>query len=397
MLCLDYGTKQGKENLDGILPYVDAVVISHSHLDHIGNIAEAVKRNPKVDIFGTERSGRIVRYQLEDMLAISQRDGNKSQRRSISLDDIVNTMNRWQSKPYRQTFSSKGFDVTLYNAGHIPGSALTEVKKNGKRVVYTGDINLEGNVLGETPDLEHIEKDPDVLIIESTYGDKIRGTSEVRSKELEKCVSEAIESGNNVFIPAFAIERIQAVGTILNRLAEKYSDYSFYMVSPSSIAMRNMIYTDMDFKNLNEVRNVPSGYKEQRSVIVSTSGFCTGGISKKILRDVMGEKNYTIIIPSSFLPQESPLKSAIETGKAEFRYKDNVERRELKADIKQVSLSAHSDQNGLVNIVEAICPSKKTQILLVHGEDEPQKALYSRLKTLGYTVHIPKRDEEFYI
>ncbi len=401
-VCLDYGSKQDHEDDDKAFPRSDYVVVSHAHLDHVGNLPFSLKLNPGTRYVGTEMTKKITEYQLNDILKIAERrkregvPGNTPAGRQFTLDDILAIKTGWVSADYNDTTKVGDFDVKLVNAGHIPGSAITEVTCGTDRIVYTGDVNLEGDLQKELPGLGSLQKDPKALIIESTYGKEARDPIDKQEQTFIRYVEEAMSKGKNVFVPAFAIERMQRVGSLLSRIRDDHPDYEFYMVSPSYLKMKDMAYRDIDLSNLTESAGLPNDYRGRKSVIVSTSGFCTGGISSKILREVIENKNYTIIVPSGFLPGNSPLKSAVDTGYAEFSDKGGAKvKKRLRAELKQVKLSAHSDKGGLVKIVETVCPDKTTQIYLVHGEPSSQAALTQELAARGYQVKIPKKYEEF--
>ncbi len=401
-LCLDYGSKQDHEDDDQAFPKSDFVVVSHAHLDHVGNLPYSQRLNPNTRYIGTEMTKRITEYQLNDILKINERkkkegvpDGTPPGRQ-FTLDDILAIKSGWLSTDYNSPVRVGDFDVKLVNAGHIPGSAITEVTCGSDRIVYTGDINLEGNLQKELPGLGSLQKNPRALIIESTYGKESREPMDKQEQTFIQYVNEAISKGKNVFVPAFAIERMQRVGNLLSQIRDDHPEYEFYMVSPSYLKIKDMAYRDVDLSNLTESAGLPDGYKGHKSIVVSTSGFCTGGISRKILREVITDKNYTIIVPSGFLPENSPLKSAIDTGYAEFSDKNGAKvKKAVRAEIKQVKLSAHSDKEGLIKIVETVCPDKTTQIYLVHGEPSSQAVLTQELVSRGYQVRTPKKYEEF--
>ncbi len=401
-LCLDYGLDNDAKDDDGAFPRSDFVVISHGHLDHVGNLPYSLKLSKETRYLGTEMTKRITEYQLNDILKIEERRAKENPQtvrpanRKFSLDDIISIQNNWAPLEYETPVTAGDFEVKLVNAGHIPGSAITEVNCDGTRIVYTGDINLEGNLQKELPGLDKLDKNPAAFIIESTYGKEARGSKSDEEAKFISYVESALAEGKNVFVPAFAIERIQRVGKLLSQIRRAHPDYEFYMVSPSYLKMKDMAYRDIDLSDLNEAANIPDGYRGKRSVIVSTSGFCTGGLSKKILREVIDDKNYRIIIPSGFIPDNSPLRAAIDTGFAEFSdAKGAKTKKKVRADIRQVMLSAHSDRNGLIKIVETVCPDKTSQIYLVHGEPDSQAVLAQELVGRGYKVTIPKKYDEF--
>ncbi len=395
-LCLDYGIKQNAEDEATAFPIVDYVVVSHGHLDHVGNLGYASRLNKETRFVGTATTKRLSKYQLEDILKIEKRKQLENPQlkpnpRSFTKEDIENVNQNWIPIDYNDSLKLGEFEVKLLNAGHIPGSSIIETRCGDKRVVYTGDINLEGNLHREFPDLEKLAKNPDVLIIESTYGDRIRDGINKEEALFLNYVREALDKGKNIFIPAFAIERIQRVGSLLDKLQPEFPEYSFYIVSPSYMKIKDLAYRGVNFPNLKEQVTLPDGYKGSKSVVVSTSGFCNGGFSKKVLKEVIDNKNYTLIIPSGFLPNDSPIKTALETGYVEFSNRGVKSKKVVRADIKQVSLSAHSDMNGLIKIVETVCPDKKTDVYLVHGEPASQSHLKQMLEARGYNVKIPKK------
>jgi putative mRNA 3-end processing factor len=398
-LCLDYGTRHDGKDDDAAFPKVDYVAVSHGHLDHIGNLAYATKLNKCTKFIGTTVTRKLSEYQLNDILKIEERRrrGNEPVQpnpRDFALEDILDVVKNWIPTEYNKPVTLDGFEVKLANAGHIPGSSIIEVKSDKTRIVYTGDINLEGNLNGDFPDLNAIEKNPTALIIESTYGGEERDTISKEEGKFIEYAEDALRKGKNLFVPAFAIERIQRVGYLLNRIRDAFPEYEFYIVSPSYMKVKDIAYGNLDLSKLTESARPPKDYRYRQSVMVSTSGFCTGGWSKKILEDVIDNENYTVILPSGFLPEGSPVKDAAEKGYIEIAYKNIRYKKKVRADIKRVKLSAHSDMKGLRKIVETIAPAKTTEIYLVHGEPVSQQCLKTHLESLGYKVKIPKKYEE---
>ena len=396
-LCLDYGALHSRSQNISEFPKVDAVAVSHAHADHISGLPYAMRQNDGTKVFGTETSRKITGHQLEDLVKIDERENKASgAKQRFSLEEALAVKNAWTPVNYGEEVAYKDFKIRFLNAGHIPGSAITEVSCDNKTITYTGDINLEGDLNGDVPALAALKKDPEVFIIESTYGNETRDDKHSTEEKFVSVVEEAIKSGKKVFIPAFAIERIQRVAYLLDGIAGRHPDYEFYVASPSYLAIKDIAYRALKLPNLKEVKTLPKDYDGRNTVVITTSGFCNGGISKSVFRRVVGRKDYTIILPSGYVPNDSPIKEALDKGSVTFTDYSTGESFEktVKADIKRVKLSAHSDMNGLVKIVEAVCPSKTSRIVLVHGEEAAQTRLGEELKSRGYNVLAPAlRDE----
>ena len=212
---------------------VDALVLSHAHIDHSGNIPNLVKQGFKGRIWCTAATRNLCAYMLLDSGHIQENDVeylNKQRARKdeppveplYTQADAERAMPQFTGIGFRQPMTvAEGVDVTFYNAGHILGSAsvaldLTE-KDTGKhwRLVFSGDIGRKDMPIlwpPETPE------DADILIMESTYGDRLHGTAEEARKKLQDVVRATVRRRGKVIIPAFAVGRTQEIVYALNQL-----------------------------------------------------------------------------------------------------------------------------------------------------------------------------------
>src|SRR3989344_5125745 len=198
---------------------IDAVLITHAHIDHCGRLPKLVKEGFSGKIFSTPPTKEFAEYLLIDSEHLLAKEAEAKKLKPLySVDDVEGAIKLWQTIKYHQKFSIGDFKIEFYDAGHILGSSFIRiVLKSGKSVVFSGDL---GNVAA--PLVKDTESLPttDYALIESTYGNRLHEDIKVRKDILEDIIEETIKAGGTLLIPAFATERTQDLLYELNELVE---------------------------------------------------------------------------------------------------------------------------------------------------------------------------------
>ena len=198
---------------------IDAVLITHAHIDHCGRMPKLVKEGFNGKIFSTPPTKEFAEHLLIDSEHLLAKEAEAKKLKPLySVDDIERVMKLWQTVKYRQKISIGDFKIEFYDAGHILGSSFIRVvSKSGKSVVFSGDL---GNVAAPlVKDTEFLPA-TDYALIESTYGNRLHEDIKVRKDILEDIIEETIKVGGALLIPAFATERTQDLLYELNELVE---------------------------------------------------------------------------------------------------------------------------------------------------------------------------------
>ncbi len=225
-LLVDCGLFQGVRFMEerNRLPFpfdpkiIDALLVTHSHLDHIGRIPKLIKEGFKGKIFSTGATRDLGHLMLTDSLKVMKKEiKDKAEKLIYREEDVDATMMQWKGLNYHEPFEVGDFKINFKDAGHILGSAIIEIVCNKKKIVFSGDL---GN--SPTPLLRNMEeiKDANFLIIETTYGDREHEGRSERKMKLERIIEDTIKAGGVLMIPAFSIERTQELLFELNDLVE---------------------------------------------------------------------------------------------------------------------------------------------------------------------------------
>ncbi len=386
-ILLDYGIYLRRKN-----PFpltvpprdVDAVFLTHAHLDHSGALPLMyITGNPP--LYTTKITMEVLRVLLEDYLKISDAilpydEGEiESIRENVmktSYGDIINV--------------GEDFDITILDAGHIPGSYMALIEVNGKRILYTGDINIRDTLLvkGAKPDLPEI----DYLIIESTYALTIHPPREGLEKEFINSINEVIEKGGTVLVPAFALSRSQEILCILKKYNfENQITLDGMAREISRIFLHHPKYF-RDFKLLKDAHsNVEyiGGRKSRGSavknggVIIAPAGMLSGGAALYYARHIANDERNGIFIVGYQLPG-TPGRVLLETNKLPF----NGGLLDVQAQVKYFDFSAHAGSKELIEFIKSV-PGEPT-VIPVHGEPESCKYLADyAAKELGLNTILP--------
>ena len=390
-VALDYGTKFEDISRNQFPEDFDAVIISHAHLDHSGQLLSLSKKKPV--IVGSKITREVTVALLEDMVKIqSQKDVNYL----YDAQDANAIREHWWVRDY---VALPGMTIKLHPAGHVAGARITSIHSKDKEVVYTGDFCVHDSEILEGCKTQTLPNRPDVLITESTYGGKVRSPRSELVDAFFRQILAAMDRKGNVLIPTFAFHRSQEMakriddamkGGVLSRynvytisnLANKITDY----FNENKECFTKKIQRQKQPFNYSHVKHLyRTGQIKEPAVVICTSGFGHAGASLRLLTEWAEDENNSIILTSGYLPPDSPLKSA----KGERRFRNNGDEISVKAEIEQIELSGHADQLELVQLVETLKP-KKT--ILVHGDLEQAQTLSQEIEELT-EVCIPEKGE----
>jgi metallo-beta-lactamase family protein len=397
-------------------PAAQALVLSHAHLDHSGNVPTLVKQGFSGNVYATAPTRDLCSVMLRDAAMIQEQDArylNKrferegSRERIAPLYDVEDAQRAIQlifTLPlHRPLPIAPGVTLTFHNSGHVLGSALVQLdlEERGRRLrlLYTGDLGRHELPLLQAPE---VVSGVDVLIMESTYGDRTHPPIGDLDDRLGAIVEETIGRGGRVFIPTFALERAQEVLFALERLHDRAAipRVPIYIDSPLAIAIteiyklhpevlstevrRRLLDRDCPFSppGLRYVSEIESSKALQASgepcIVIAGSGMCEGGRILHHLSQGLGDPR-NCVISVGFMAQHTLGRRLVE-GRRTVRV-FGVER-EVRAQIHVLEgLSAHADSDDLVKYARATARAGDVRrIALVHGENGARLALAGRLE-----------------
>ncbi len=438
---LDCGLYQGKrkeafdinKNFDLFKPKdIDAVILSHAHIDHLGNIPTLVKNGFEGPVYCTNATKDLAAVMLKDSAHIQEKDVefvNKKRKKQgknlfeplYTTSDADNVLPLLTGKNYNEECEiDSGITVRFYDAGHILGSAITlfTIKENGRLINlgFSGDLGRPN-----LPILKDPEKIPDVdfFICESTYGGRFHDNIEGTNAKLAEVINRAISRKSKIIIPAFSLERTQELVYAFHKIFEssKAQRIPIYVDSPLSTNATKVFrehpecfdedtiqfmkkYEDpFGFNKLTYITDVEDSKRlndlEGPMVIMSASGMAeTGRILHHLANNIENEKN--IILMVGYCAENTLGRKLIEKEKV---VKIFGEEYQVRAEVVVMnSLSAHADSNELTNYCSGFDRNKMKNIFLVHGDYDQQQKFSERLKSIGFEkISIPARGDVFQI
>lgn len=381
---MDYGVKiQPEPPQYPMYEKVDAAIVSHAHLDHVGAVPVLVKKG-KVPIYMNDITLELGTMLIKDSIKIS-----KKERFNIPFtkNDLKRMIKSTKIIKYSEKFSIGEFSCSLWQSGHIPGSSSVLID-SGKKIFYTADIQTRPSRLLEPCKLPG---SVDVLILESTYGMKMQADRKKEEKRLVEAVEETIQNNGIALMPVFAVGRAQEVMLILKDYADKIAiDGMAKMASEIVGAYGSYIKNPREFREL--LKNVKfvrtdserAAALKKYPIIISSAGMLGGGPIIHYLREIQKHVESKVLF-TGFLVEDSPGRNLIET-----KIFDNAEERfDVHADLQQIELSAHADREGLLDVIRRTNP--KT-VICVHGDrcNEFAKSIEEEFKIQAFA---PKNGE----
>jgi metallo-beta-lactamase family protein len=385
---------------------LDAVVLTHGHLDHIGRLPLLTRKGYKGPIYATRPTLDIATLILKDSLALQKQDlkrQNEKRRRAKlpPLQPLFEEADVRKLKPlatpvkYNQSFNvAPGIDARLVDAGHVIGSASIEltVSENGhkKVVVFSGDLGPRGAPLLNDPEPF---KGADAVIVESTYGDRNHRSMHDTAIEGRQIIAKAIENKAKVLVPVFAVGRTQLLlyllaGAFRRKTLQRFPIYldSPMAIEATKIYGRNnelfdtealeMVQSGELLKNLGSTRpcSKPGESRALNSVkgpclIMAGSGMCTGGRIMHHLRQNLPIPETAVLIVG-FQSQGTLGRKLVDGAKTVRIFGEEIP---VRASVHTMGgFSAHADQNGLLDWFSTLAPSRPRTII-THGEDRARK------------------------
>ena len=420
------GHRKEAREINSRLPFdpktLHAVVLSHAHIDHCGNLPSLAREGFRGPIHATTATEALCGVMLRDSAHIQEQDAaylnQKTSRQGeepiiplYTLRDAESALGLFRGCRYGEPVDlAPGLQVTFRDAGHILGAALTVFteRRHGaeKRVGFAVDLGRDDLPLIRNPE---VMEDLDALVLESTYGDRLHGETGAAEEQLRAVVQRTLQRGGKVLIPSFALERTQEVIYHLASLvsAGRLPSLRVYVDSPMATAISGLFekfrdYLDDQYRILNHrlgsvmypdwVRYVAS-VEESKAVtaspapciIVAASGMCEHGrILHHLKNGIENPKNTVVIV--GFQAQHTLGRRLLNGEKKVRIFGDWFE---PKAEVVNLdAFSAHADRNELLEYVQRARPRR---IFLVHGESDQREALAAALKKkTDVPVELPK-------
>lgn len=441
-ILLDCGLFQGKrqeslernQHFDYDPRELDALILSHAHIDHTGNIPNLVKQGFRGVIYCTEATQSLCSVMLMDSAHIQESDALYFSRHCsdsaikpiqplYTMVDAEYSLSFFKGYPYHKTFKvTEGVNVTFYDAGHVLGSSFVVLDildhdhspAKAKRLLFTGDMGRQNLPILRNP--EQIEA-ADILITEGTYGNRRHDPIEESVPALSRAINRTIRRGGKVMIPAFSLERTQEIIYGIHQLTDRNEipRIPIFIDSPLSNKITDIFgkhkecynesmrkefkgsHNPFKFQNLKMVSSVEDSkqlnFYPGPCVIIAASGMCEAGRIRHHLKNNIENPNNSILVVG-YMAEETLGRKLVE-GMPVVKifdqfYKVNSEIIVLNA------FSAHADQDGLDDYISRVKGLR--DIFIVHSEAKQADPFAERLRGLTQAnVYVPQWQDEFII
>lgn len=411
------GTSRGIQNdqLPDLMPISQAggpdyILVTHAHTDHTGALALVLEQYPHVPLLATRPTIELTRILQADAQRI-MKSKQEAEGELPIFDEVASErlMNAFQEVQFRQPIRlGDGLQVTYHVAGHIAGAASLVLEGEEGVLVMSGDVSLSPNRAVNQAEPPRVKAD--ALVLESTYGGKLHANRLAEERRIIETLKQIIERGGKALIPAFALGRAQEVLQILlayrdefdvpvyadgmvRAVCQAYSGFQEWLPESTVKAARA---EDLFFRE--KVKPVMSSAMRQQiidgetpCVVVASSGMLTGGASVTYAKQWAGDARNAILL-TGYQDEEAPgrfLQRMVRDREAgrDFNLRIDNTAVSVRCEVGTYSLSAHADEQELVNLAEAM---NAEEVLLVHGDPAARYSLATALRQRGRRVHNPR-------
>ncbi len=431
-ILMDCGLQQGAGEINNEeLPFapngVDYVLVTHAHIDHSGRLPLLVKQGFQGKIYTTSMTAKLLSIMLRDSAHIQESDAEYANRKGkragraakeplYTTEDAEKALTYIETCEYRQVMDlSPQVRVCFQDAGHLLGSASIEVwvTEEGvtKKLVFSGDIGNDDQPIICDPTYIH---EADYVVMESTYGDRIREDNPDYMYDLAKIIDQTFARGGNVVIPSFAVGRTQELLYNMRQikamhLVKSAPDFAVYVDSPlarsateifsgdltgymdkDAIALVENGVSMLEFSNLHICETTEDSKAlntdPESKVIISASGMCDAGRIRHHLKHNLWRPECTVVFVG-YQAQGSFGRMLLDGAKTVRLFGEEIA---VKAQIVNFKgLSSHADREGLLRWIRAFDPVP-AHVFVVHGDPDVAPAFAQDLRDMGIPAHAPE-------
>ncbi|MDO9548679.1 MAG: MBL fold metallo-hydrolase [Candidatus Marinimicrobia bacterium] len=406
---------------------IDAVILTHAHIDHTGYLPKLVQMGFKGTVYATPATADLCQVMLPDSAHLQEEDAKYANKKHFtkhepamplySLTDAENALELFEPLPYGKKIElSPKLTLCYRDAGHILGSAFVDIRvkqEDGeRRILFSGDLGRPAQPILRDP---HTVFGTDYLVLESTYGDRLHGETD-RKEDLAKVINDSYERGGVLVIPSFAVGRTQELLYTIRELEEeqRISIMPIFVDSPmainaTNVFMKNTQDHDMESKvaklkgidilKTTDLRFTRTAEQSKainnisgKAIIISASGMVTGGRILHHLFNRLANPNNTVLF-IGYQAEGTRGRTILEGAES---VKIHGQQIPVKAHIEQISgFSAHADYNEILAWLSSFNEAPR-KIFVVHGEASQSAALGERIQaSFNWETAIPKYLESF--
>ena len=407
---------------------INAIIITHAHLDHSGYLPRLVRDGFNGKIYLTHDTGKLVEIVLRDSARIQMEDAKYAEKKGYSkhekpealydIADATKTISKFETVDFHKSIDiAPNISAIFHRSGHILGSSVVEVNLAGKRIVFSGDLGRSQHPLLNPPD-PMVSGAIDAVVMESTYGDR---KHEDTMHLIEETINKCVQRNGSILIPAFAVDRTEIILMILKRLIKenKIPNLPVFVDSPMALASLNIykmamqsgsrdikqelldaIKTDDPFNpgNLKGAETVEESKAlndpSKSCIIISASGMGSGGRVVHHLENMLPHSEHAVIL-IGYQAEGTRGRALVEGAKFVKMHGKQVS---VFAEIVQVEgLSVHADAD---EVCAWLATNKTAPIhtFVVHGEPASSAAMAEKINAmLGWNTVVPRLNQKFYL